>query len=396
MKFVCLIIAWTVVFLCTAHAQDRIDIYGYFESTIMGTKVKDTEYQLNTNKLRVDLKSVLTDDISFAANFDYITYHGRTTWNILDFLAYDIISDIPEDMRALYKIPFSDRDFLDNAYIKLGFEYLDLTVGKQQISLGSGYVWNPLDVFNIKDPFDPTYEQPGHNAIRIDVPIGLRYNLTALYSMENNWKNSAKLLRFKGRISHLDYTLVATETVWRFHDYTQFDEEIMYFVQLPERRRLVGTSIAGELLGLGTWAEYAYNEMEKTKDFYELVVGLDYTFDVQTYVMIEYYRNMLGKTSLKNYDINDWMRQFFAEQKAISRDQLYAFIRHPVTDLIDLCASCIYSVSDNSLALLPTLNYSYSENMDIMAYLNFNFGRDGAVYSDLSGTGGLLRARVYF
>ena len=31
-------------------------------------------------------------------------------------------------------------------------------MGKQQISLGTGYVWNPTDVFNIKELFDPTYE----------------------------------------------------------------------------------------------------------------------------------------------------------------------------------------------------------------------------------------------
>jgi coproporphyrinogen III oxidase-like Fe-S oxidoreductase len=123
---------------------------------------------------------------------------------------------------------------------------------------------------------------------------------------------------------------------------------------------------------------------------------VDYTFDFQTYFMIEYYRNTLGKTNYKQYELNDWMRQFTAEQKTISRDQLYTFIQHPVTDFIDLGASSIFSISDKSLAVVPTLNYSFSENMDIMAYLNFNFGREGTVYSKISGNGGLLRARVYF
>jgi hypothetical protein len=396
MKQLIYVISLLVAFFYLAKAQDDVELFGYFEPTVMGAKVQNKTQQLYTNKLRVDLKSSITDYITFAANFDYITYHGTTEWNILDFLSSEITSTISENMRMLYTINFTERHFLDNAYLKLALKHFDLILGKQQISLGSGYVWNPLDVFNIKDPLDPTYEQPGHNAIRLDVPVGLRYSITAIYSADDTWKNSAKLLRFKGGISHFDYSLVVAHTIWRFHDYTQFDFGSMDFVELPEQRQLLGASLAGELLGLGTWAEYGYNQMDKSEDFYELVIGLDYTFDFQTYFMIEYYRNTLGKTNYKQYDLNDWMRQFTAEQKAISRDQIYTFIRHPVTDFIDLGASCIFSISDKSLAVIPTLNYSFAENMDIMAYLNFNLGKEGTAYSKSSGKGGLLRARVYF
>ena len=278
----------------------------------MGATIKSDFYQLYTNKLRVDLKSTLSDNITFAANFDYITYHGKTKWNILDFLASSITSTVPDGMEPFYVIPFSNRHFLDNAYIKLAFKHFDLTVGKQQISLGTGYGWNPTDVFNIKDPLDPTYEQPGHNAVRL---------------------------------------------------------ENMNFLESPERRQLLGASTAGELLGLGVWAEYGYNWMENSKDFYELVVGADYTFDFQTYVMVEYYRNTLGKTNYEQYNLNDWMRLFVQEQKAVSRDQIYSFIQHPATDLLNVGISTIFSISDKSLALVPTLNYSLSENVEIMAYL---------------------------
>jgi len=377
-------------------AQDSVELFGYFESQIMGVKIKSYFNQLYTNKLRVDLKSNLSENITFAANFDYITYHGKNKWNILDFLSTKITSKVPQDMESFYVLPFSNRNFLDNAYIKIAFRNFDLMVGKQQISMGTGYVWNPTDVFNIKDVLDPTYEQPGQNAIRLDVPIGTVYSFTALYSPEDIWKNSAKLIRFKGRISHFDYSLIAIERLWHFHDYTQFDIEDMNFVELPERRQLLGASTVGELLGLGVWAEYGYNEMEHSKDFYELVVGTDYTFDFQTYVMVVFYWNTLGKTDFEHYDLNDWMRQFAVEQKTISHDQIYVFIQHPATDLLSLGLSSIYSISDNSFVLIPTLNYNISENMEIMAYLNFNYGIEGTAFSKSAGSGGLLRARVYF
>ena len=377
-------------------AQDKVELFGYFESQFMGTKLKNDFYQLYTNKLRLDLKSNVSENITIAANFDYITYHGKTKWDVLEFLPESITSKILQEMESLYVLPFSNRNFLDNAYIKLALKKFDLTFGKQQLSFGTGYVWNPMDVFNIKDILDPTYEQPGHNAVRIDVPLGSVYTLTALFSPEDNLDNSDKLIQFKGRISHFDYSFVAIEKQWRFHDYTKFDQEIMNFSELPEKRQLLGVSTAGELLGVGLWAEYGYNEMERSKDFYELVVGADYTFDFQTYFMTEYYRNTLGKTNHKQYDLDDWMRLLASEQKSISRDQVYVFFQHPITDFIDLGSSGIFCFSDNSFALVPTLNYSFSENLDIMAYLNFNFGEDGTAYSKSTGNGGVLRARIYF
>lgn len=385
-----------ILCLSPISAQEKVELFGYFETQIMGTRINSHFYQLYTNKLRVDLKSSLSDNITFAANFDFITYHGKTEWNILDFLAPSVTSTVPPGLKSFYVLKFSDRKFLDNAYIKLAIKCFDLTFGKQQISLGTGYVWNPTDVFNIKDVLDPTYEQPGHNAMRLDVTLGSLYTLTALYSPEDSWGDSAKLIQFKGRISHFDYTLIAIEKLWRFHDYRQFDWENMNFLELPEKRQLLGGSVAGELLGLGVWAEYGYSKMEHSKNFYELVIGSDYTFDFQTYVMIEYYRNALGKTDYEKYDINDWMRLFATEQKSISRDQVYAFIQHPVTDLLSLGLSSIYSISDNSLALVPTLNYSLSENVDVMAYLNFNLGKEGKAFAKSQGNGGLIRARVYF
>lgn len=380
----------------TLAAQEKLEIFGYFESQFMGTEVKSDLYQLFSNKLRLDLKSDLTENIMFAANFDYITYHGKKEWNILDFLSPDIVSQVPQGMERFYVLSFSNRTFLDNAYFRLSFKHFDLTVGKQQISLGTGYVWNPMDVFNIKELVDPTYEQPGHNAVRLDVPVGNAHTITALYSPDDTWKNSAKLIQFKGRIPRFDYSLIVIETVWRFHDYTLFDIENMNFLELPERRRLLGASTAGELFGMGVWAEFAYNWMETSENFYELVIGTDYTFDFQTYFMVEYYRNTLGKTDEAQYTLNDWMRLFAAEQKSIARDQVYLFVQHPVSDLLSLGIQGIYSISDNSFAFVPVLNYSLSANIDIMAYLNLNFGKEGTVFSKDMGNGGMLRARIYF
>jgi len=396
MNKVILVFLYIILIFFSVQGQDLIEIFGYFETQAMGSHFKSTFYQLYSNKLRVDLQSLPSDQVNFAANFDYITYHGKTKWNVLDFLSQDITSTIPEEMVALYTIEFTDDIFLDNAYLKLSFKQFDLVAGKQQISLGTGYVWNPTDIFNIRDPLDPTYEQPGHNGVRLDIPLGNLYSASFLYSPEDSWENSGKLIRIKGNIGHFDYSFVAIETRWMFHDYMLFDYEKMNFAEAPEKRQLLGTSVVGELLGLGVWAEYAYNIMGKTNNFYEIVVGGDYTFDFYTYVMLELYRNTLAKADYKSYNLNDWMRLFSAEQKTVTRDQLYYYIQHPITDFSDIGISAIYSISDASIALVPTLRHSFSNNVEIFAYINFNFGKEGTAYAQSQGKGGLLRARIYF
>jgi len=380
----------------TLTAQDNVELFGYYESQLLGTGIKGKFYQLFTNKLRVDLKSDLSDTITLAANFDYIHYMGKTEWDILDFLSEDLVSTIPEEMRAFYVLVFSNDTFLDNAYIRFSVKPFDLTVGKQQVSLGTGYVWNPTDVFNIKDVLDPTYEQPGHTAIRLDIPLGSMYTLTTLYSPEETWDRSTKLVQLKGNISHFDYRLIAVERVWPFSDYTEIDPESMSFANVSENRKMLGGSTVGELVGLGVWAEYAYNWMERSDDFYELVVGSDYTFDFQTYVIFEYYRNTRGKSDFELYDIHDWMRFLVAEQKSICRDQAYVYVEHPATDLLNVGLQTVFCISDSSLAFVPTLGYSISDNVEIYAYLNFNLGQEGTVYGKNMGNGGLLRLRAYF
>ncbi len=380
----------------SAGAQEGVELFGYFESQVMGTKIGKEFFQLQSNKLRVDLSADLSDNISFAANFDYITYDGKKQWNILEYLSDEITSTVSSEMEDLYVVSFSNRQFLDNAYIKVNFNKFDLTLGKQQISIGTGYTWNPLDVFNTKDVLDPTYEQPGHNALRADIPIGKKLTLNCLYSPDETWNSSGKMVQVKGGVSHFDFTVTAIEILWSFHDYTQFDTEKSSFRLVPEKRHVIGGSTVGELLGMGVWAEYGYNDMQMTDNYYELAAGADYTFDSQTYIMAEFYRNTLGKTDHKNYSLNDWMRQFTSEQKTITRDQVYFLMRHPVTDLLDLGTSGILSLSDKSFALIPTLNYSFSDNMEIMAYLNLNIGRNGKAYSEESGNGGQIRVRVYF
>ena len=380
-----------ILVLATTVVYAQVDIYGYFEPQFSGMYYDSAFYQVNYNKLRIDLKSTAVKNIEFGANAIYLLYFGKKDWDILDFLPEHIVSTIPSEMYPYYQLTFKDTLFLDNAYARMNIRRLALTVGKQQISMGTGYFSNPTDVFNTKDALDPTYEQPGHNAIRLDLYIGNRMNLMGLYTpIASDWENSGKLVRAKIGIGHFDFSILGNEMQYTTTDFYTFE-------LTQQRRRLIGADFVGELLGLGIWGEGIYNFIEDDDDdFYEFIVGTDYTFESGLYTMFEYHRNSLGKSDYTEYNLNDWMRLFTGEIKTISQDQVYGFIQYPLTDLISIGSSIIVSVSDKSVAFVPIINYSFFENVDLTLMGNFYVGEEGKTFSSSLGNGGFFRATVYF
>lgn len=369
--------------------SEELDIFGYFEPQYMFLYRDGNSYQLNSDKLRIDLQSSVSN-VEFGADLIYNLYFGEKSWNLLDFLPSVIGDEIPPEMRSYFRYTFNDTLYLDNAYVRLSNSKIAFTLGKQQISLGTGYFSNPVDVFNSKDVLDPTYEQTGHNGARLDVMLSNRINVMLLYSpIAEVWENSGKLLRFKIGLGHFDFVLTGYEFEDRLTDFYSGSVR-------DERRRLTGFEFVGQLFGLGVWGEGAYNFMEMSDDFYEFIVGTDYTFGSGFYFLLEYHRNERGKSSYEDYSINDWLRYYLGESKTISRDQLYGMIRYPLTDLINLQLLSIFSVSDGSVAVVPTINYNIFENVDINIMGNIYAGSEGKAYNSRLGNGVIIRGRVYF
>ncbi|MBA7526323.1 hypothetical protein ES705_18484 [subsurface metagenome] len=375
--------------LLTVNAESKFEIFGYYEPQYTGVCFDTDYYHVLTNKLRIDMKIDYSDDLSFGANFNFLLYGGKTRWNLLDYIPDRVSRTVDNQDSIFYEVDYENDVILDNVYLRGSIKYADITIGRQQISLGTGYAWNPTDIFNIKEMSDTTYEQPGHNAVRLDIPLADRSDAIMIYQTDNDFERFAKLLRIKTGYGHFDYSLIVISSERELTDFINFSSS-------EQNRLLVGGDIVGELLGLGVWAEYAYNFIDEGTDFAESVLGIDYTFRGGVYVMSEYYRNTEGKTDYRKYDLNDWLRFISAQTKAISRDQVYGLITLPLTDLITVGSSAIISVNDGSFSIIPTLNYILLENLELQGFINIAFGKNGTVFDKDFGNGGVLRMRLYF
>ena len=67
-----------------------------------------------------------------------------------------------------------------------------------------------------------------------------------------------------------------------------------------------------------------------------------------------------------------------------------------MTDLIHINNSIVGSLNDYSVALIPGVNYSFQENIELQLFINLNLGEDLKSYTGEQGQGGILRVRIYF
>jgi len=371
------------------HAQP-VDIYGYLESQYTGMYLYKVYYQFQSSKLRIDLKSTSVAHTEFGADFINLLYCGKRNWNILEFLPDKIVASLPTEMYPLFQFAYEDSFYPDNIYARIGFNRFALTIGKQQISMGTGYFFNPTDVFNVKNMLDPTYEQPGHNAIRMDISLKSRFQVMALVSPINaDWEHSGKFMRIKCGIGHFDFSVIGGKLDYSITDFYNFQTR-------RGSKKVLGGDVVGELIGLGVWAEGAYNYLDYDEDFYEFTSGTDYTLNSGFYTLIEYHRNSLAKADYTGYDLNDWMGFLTGETRSISRDEIACYFRYPATDLLTISTSIVTSISDGSAVFVPTIEYSLFENINLSLMVNLYTGKEGKAFGRALGNGGLLRATLYF
>ncbi|KAA3609285.1 MAG: hypothetical protein DWQ05_22595 [Calditrichaeota bacterium] len=378
------------------NAQE-LELSGYFENQFFPQKVGDQLVLQDYNKLRLDISAEVAENITFNANYVYRTFHGATTINPFDFLPAKFtagLAALPLASFDEFNLQFTDENYLDNAFVTLYSDLVNLRIGKQQLPWGTGYSWNPTDIFNAKNTLDPTYEKVGINAFKMEYPFGDEGMLTAIVSPESEWGNSTKALKIKQHFLGFDFSASAVEKEQQtFIDVNTFG--ILFFDMFNEKRQLFGGDFSGELFGLGVWAEGAYNKMKISENYGQYLFGMDYTFESGLYFTSEYYRNELGKSNKNQYTFADWMRLFGADGENLGQDYLFAGQRYPISELWNWSNYALINLTDKSAIFFPWFDYSFNDNSEIMFVGYVPVGEKDSEFGEF-GYGGIARVRVYF
>ena len=383
----------TTILITALFAQ--VDWYGYYEAEADYFSLPDNQLYFGYHKFRLDLDSAPTDRIRVSANLVSKYYSGTATFNFMEFIDQSYWPIVPNmdpassSLMILDELPYqlSDTLFLDNAYLDFHHDRFDLTLGRQQIPSGVGYAWNPTDLFNHKDLMDPTYEDTGVPATRIDVPFGMNMTFTGIVQPSNSWNNSTQYYQLKTGLGRFDLSLLYGKTAY---------SETGLFTAGNWDRELGGINLEGELLGLGARAELAVNRLDYDSDSpkYEFIIGGDYTFDNSLYLLGEFYHNDFG-VKVDQTQFDDYLIFLAGQRKSLNQNYFFLMAMYPLGDLLAGSLFGIANLDDGSLAINPQLIYNIFEDVEISLLASVFVGEDRDEFGYQSA-GLRLRLRAYF
>lgn len=401
-------IFFLIILMLVSKNFANVDMFGYFESEGDYMMFENDDYYFGYNKFRLDLLGIPGDKVEVGADIVYKNFNGKTTWNLMNFIPekhWPELSFSPGDTLPIlsdFPIEMKDTLFLDNVYLKLDFDKFRVLLGRQQISTGVGYAWNPTDIFNKKDIMDPTYEQTGIDAITMEIPIGLSGNFTGILQLKDNWENTTKYLKYKQNIGQFDISLSFGQRMREFN-YLMGDFREKNFIQ-----EMVGGNIVGEFLGLGVWSElgiYSNNYMDginslnlyyfdEDKYYNEYVVGIDYTFKNSLYIMGEYFHTDVGFEIDELY-FDHYLNYFQSNVRGLNQNYLFTNVMYPLTDSFTIGAFNIANLDDQSVVFNPQIKYLLNNNVEINLIGSIFYGESDTEFGT-QDYNFRLRLKAYF
>ena len=377
---------------------DNLKLSGYYENALQFLDKKG-EILMDYNKLRLDMDADIDDNFTFNSNVIFTTYHGATTISFMDYVPNNVIDDYLmatdqtiDEVAPFFEYKYDDQIFLDNIYISYYSKHFNFRIGKQQLPWGSGYIWNPTNIFHVKNPLDPTYEITGVNAIKTELLFGREGILTGIFSVNDAFKNSTYAFKLKNHFAGFD---ISASYVY----YEYLNQDLVQFTEDKENRQMAGLNLSCSILGVGLYSELAYNfktGSNENKDYGRYLVGANYTLNNGLYFMLEYYYNEKGKSDYENYNINDWMAYYGKYAENLGQNNLFVAQTFPVIgDNVTWTNYLLLNLDDKSGMMYPWVTYSAGDNTEISATAYIPFGKKETEFGGF-GFGGLARIRVYF
>lgn len=253
---------------------------------------------------------------------------------------------------------FSSWIAVDRANITLRFSRFDIRVGRQAISLGTTYFWNPIDLLTNFSPyeFDRDYK-PGVDAAKIDMTLGEFSGIGLLYAAGKDFDFNKSALLFRPYTNIFNFDLSMTTGWYRRDGFFGFD-------------------FSGEVgPGIGLRGEMAYFATHEESDFIQVVVGGEYRFKNSFYLSGEYFFNGFGTPHTSRYlskILSD--RILEGDLYNISCHYLGFIGTYEITPLLTASLATIVNLIDGSTLIDPTVIYSLSDNAEFVAGMVIGVG----------------------
>lgn len=408
------------------------DLRGYVEDTFNGEYVKQGSHEslLNVLRARLNLSGRPDPHFDFGLGLIGTLYTGATDIPMARYFPDSLQKTlIPPSTIAVsegmvlalpgvadfYHYQLSNNIYIQEAFGTLYVPYFRLRVGRHKFYTGTGYAYNPIDLFNYKNPLDPTYEVDGMDAIFFSIELPAQVEIQGLARVSDRFKEMDYLARLTASIGPVDLGFQYTHHIRKRMDWQAMNQPaaIAAFVSGAEigeferrfRWHLVAAEFAAEIWEIGIHAEGGYAFIRSVGDpgtlahaaenHERFLVGLDHTFDFELYILVEYLHVGQGRDGTSEITLNDRMGFFAGEQIAIDKDTVFIGLSYPLSDLIELSLYTIVACNDPSAIINPWLIFDLYPGLKLSLTANVALGSEEGS-NGKAGTGGFARLRFNF
>ncbi len=231
--------------------------------------------------------------------------------------------------------------YIDRLYLRQGFGWGNLIIGRQRIAWGVGRVWSPTDLFN---PINPAnfgkIEKDGVDAASLTYYLGNFSDLNVVYNPREKLSESNAGFRLRTNFGGYDFALVGG-----------------YF----DQRIIAGGDFAGSIFGAGLRGEgiISMDKNNLNNNYLRLVFGMDNQFTSKLYALIEYQFNGEGSADKNKYNL---LGLYNGSIINLSQNYVVLSGSFQLTPLLTLTAADNANLNDGSGYILFSGNYSLSDN----------------------------------
>lgn len=368
---------------------------GYAKYLFNSVKVPQGDNRLSDHLIHLRLNSrwYATQSITLALELRFRAFYGEAVQKIPSYKDY---IQTNHDFAKLDAFLWEAEKSLGYLEVdRLWFDYyknnLQVTLGRQRVTWGTCWVWNPTDLFNPLDVLNFDYEElPATDAIRVQYYTGPVTKLDVAYKPAKDPHN--QILAGLWSVNAWDY-------------------DFNFIAGMRFKRWLAGFSWVGDILDAGFRGEVVVSqapEMPNSNFIYQLIgqpslsswekpiVSLalsgDYTFPNTCYIHTELLYNNLGKNK------NTFLFQQEANALGLltaARWSVYQEFAYDITPLMRGTLFGIFNPADKSFVIVPSFSYSIITNLDFYLISMFFEGDPITEYGEY-GTSFYARIKYSF
>lgn len=284
------------------------------------------------------------------------------------------------------------------AYLDLFFGENQLyRIGRQKISWGSGFAWNPTNYVGIfKNRADLEALNPGVDAVNYEINWGNTAITLVLRPPTDGvfWGYAGKY-SFQAWNSDIAISVFQQETANAFG--LDYATSVGIFSPYIEVASKTGKQFYLANDGIGNYSTQYRSSLER---YLHGVLGANCNLPNDVFLLLEYYYNQEGWSDQEfadylanKEDLTENIDDFYGE---LRKNYLnFTVSKSEVIDDLDIGVTILYNLDDNSYQLTPKLEYQVGESTILKLMLNYHGGNPNSEFGPL-GNQLIARATMNF